>query len=123
MATWTDELKEQVIQMYKDAEPTPETSTEIIKEIADELEQSPNGVRQVLVQAKVYIKKEVVAEKGKTSTSKSGSSEGTKRVSKESQIDALRAAINAIGATVDEEILSKLTGKAATYFTSVLSTK
>jgi transposase-like protein len=123
MATWTDELKEQVIQMYKDAEPTPETSTEIIKEIADELEQSPNGVRQVLVQAKVYIKKEVAPEKGKTSTSKSGSSEGTKRVSKESQIEALRTAIIAIGATVDEEILSKLTGKAATYFTSVLSTK
>jgi hypothetical protein len=105
--------------MYKDGEPTPATSTELIKDIAEEVEQSANGVRQVLVQAGVYVKKEATVEKaGKPSADKP---EGTKRVSKESQLDALKAAIKAKGATVDDEIISKLTGKAAAYFVSVLS--
>lgn len=119
MAVWTEELKEQVKQMYQDAEPTAETSTEIIKDIAEELNQSPNGVRQVLVQAGVYVKKEVVAEKGKT-TGKAAEG-GTKRVSKESQLDLLKEAIKAAGHEVDEDIVSKLTGKAATYFAKVLA--
>lgn len=119
MAVWTPELKEQVKKMYLDAEPTAETSTEIIKDIAEELDQSPNGVRQVLVQANIYVKKEA-PEKGKTTSKESGEG-GTKRVSKESQIDALRKAIEAAGASVDEDIISKLTGKAATYFTTVLT--
>jgi transposase-like protein len=119
LATWTPELKEKVIQMYKDADPTPASSTEVIKEIAEEVEQSANGVRQVLVQANVYVKKETPTETTKkTSTDKT---EGPKRVSKESQLDALKAAITAKGATVDDEIISKLTGKAAAYFVSVLS--
>ena len=62
MATWTEELKERVKQMYLDADPTPETSVEIIKDIAEELDQSPNGVRMVLVQAGVYVKKEYSSE-------------------------------------------------------------
>lgn len=113
---WTDEIKAKVIQAYKDADPTPETSTEIIKDIADQFEQSPNGVRMVLVQAGVYVKKEA-ATAGKTE--KAGG-EGTKRVSKESSIAALKAAIKAKGAQVDDEILDKLTGKAAVYLTSVI---
>lgn len=118
---WTEEQKNKVIQMYKDAEPTPESSTEIIKDIADELEQSANGVRQVLIQAGVYVKKEAGSGSTKTTTKKSADGEGSKRVSKESQLDALREAIKAKGATVDEDILSKMTGKAAAYFTSVLT--
>lgn len=120
MTVWTDELKAKVVSMYEQAEPSPETSTEIVKDIAEEIEQSPNGVRQVLIQAGVYVKKEVSSEKSKP-TKDSG--EGTKRVSKESQVDALRKAIVANGSVVDEDILSKLTGKAATYFTSVLIKK
>ena len=38
MATWTDELKEQVVEMYEKAQPTPENSTEIIKDIAEQIE-------------------------------------------------------------------------------------
>jgi len=117
MATWTDELKEQVVKMYQDADPTPETSTEIIKDIADEIEMSPNGVRMVLVQAQVYVKKEANAG-SKTTAKKEG--DAPKRVSKESSIAELKAAIEAKGATVDEDILSKLTGKAAVYFLSVI---
>ena len=123
MTTWTEELKEKVKSMYLEAEPTAETSIEIIKDIAEENDLSPNGVRQVLIQAGIYIKKDTAAEKTKAKTSSKDSGEGTKRVSKESQLDALRSAITDVGATVDEEIISKLTGKAATYFVSVLSKK
>jgi transposase-like protein len=116
---WTDELKAKVVQMYQDAEPTPESSTEIIKDIAEEIEASPNGVRMVLVQAKVYVKKEASTGTSKTSGSKT-SETGTKRVSKESAIADLKAAIEARGAPIDDDILGKLTGKAAVYLLSVI---
>ena len=115
---WTDELKAKVIEMYEGAEPTPETSTEIIKDIAEEIEMSPNGVRMVLVQAGVYVKKDSSA--GSVKTTKTASGEGTKRVSKEDSIAALKAAIEAKGGPIDDDILGKLTGKAAVYFASVL---
>jgi hypothetical protein len=115
---WTEEMKQTVIDVYVASEPTPETSTEIIKSIAEEHEQSPNGVRMVLVQAGVYVKKEAgTSTDKKTATPKEGA---TKRVSKESSIAALKAAIEAAGKTVDEEILDKLTGKAAVYFASII---
>lgn len=114
---WTPELKESIINAYQEANPTPENSIEIINSIAEEYEQSANGVRMVLIQAGVYVKKEA-ATKSKDSPAKA---EGAKRVSKESSIAALRSAIEARGAKVDDEILEKLTGKAAVYFTSVLS--
>jgi transposase-like protein len=124
MAAWTEETKAQVVEMYEKAEPTPETSTEIIKDIAEEMDASPNGVRMILVQAGVYVKKEAGAPAGaKGGKSSTGSGEGTKRVSKESQIAALKAAIENIGGPVDNEILDKLTGKAAAYFVTVLESK
>lgn len=120
MAAWTEELKQKAIDMYAEGDPTPDNSTELVKEIAEELEQTSNGVRQVLVQAGVYVKKGVT----ETSTpGKDAKADGTKRVSKESQVAALRAEIEKRGAAVDEDVLSKLTGKAATYFVTVLTTK
>ena len=115
---WTDELKAKVIEMYEQAGPTPESSTEIIKDIAEEIEMSPNGVRMVLVQAGVYVKKDSSA--GSAKTAKTSSSEGAKRVSKEDSIAALKAAIEAKGGPIDDDILGKLTGKAAVYFVNVL---
>lgn len=115
---WTEEQKSQAMAAYKAGNPTPENSTELIKEIAEEMDQSPNGVRMVLVQAGVYVKKEAAA-----ASKKEGSAEGTKRVSKESQIAALKAKIEEVGGKVDEEILDKLTGKAAAYFVTVLDAK
>lgn len=112
---WSDEDKKKVIKMYEDANPTPETSTEIIKDIAEELDQSPNGIRMVLVQAGVYVKKESA-----TSTKTSTKTEGSKRVSKETSINALRDLIEEKGGPVDDEILEKLTGKAAVYLASVI---
>lgn len=113
---WTEEDKKKVISMYQEGNPTPENSAELLKEISDSMDQTPNGVRMVLMQAGVYVKK---ADAPKTSASKE-SGEGTKRVSKESQIAALREAIEARNVEVDEEILSKMTGKAAAYFVTVL---
>lgn len=115
-ATWTEELKAEVIAKYEASSPTPETSTEIIKDIAEEIEMSPNGVRMVLVQAGVYVKKEAGATTAKTKAP----GDKPARVSKESSIADLTAAITAKGAPVDEDILAKLTGKAAVYFLSVL---
>lgn len=117
---WTDEDKAKAIAAYKAGEPTPENSTELIKEIAEEMEQSANGVRMVLVQAGVYVKKEATGGTAKTKTS-TGTGDKAPRVSKESQIAELTAAIEARGAEVDADILSKLTGKAAQYFLKVLS--
>lgn len=118
MSTWTDELKAKVIKDYEGAGPTPENSTEIIKDIAEAIEMSPNGVRMVLVQAGVYVKKDPSAATSKT-TKPAG--EGSKRVSKDDSIAALKAAIEEKGAPVDDDILSKLTGKAAVYFLSVVT--
>lgn len=118
---WTDEKKKQVVDAYMEQNPTPETSVEICKQIATDMNESPNAIRMLLVQEKVYVKKaEGTSTKGKTTTPKK---EGDKpaRVSKEDQIAALRAAIENAGKEVDDDILSKLTGKAATYFLSVIT--
>lgn len=118
---WTEEQKVAAIAAYEAGGPTPENSTELIKDIAEELSQSPNGVRMILVQAGVYIKKETTTSASGGTKAKAGG-DAPKRVSKESQIAELRAAIEASGATADDEVLDKLTGKAAAYFTSVLNT-
>ena len=110
---WTDESKEQAVEMYTSADPTPETSMEIVKDIADELDESPNGVRMILTRAGVYVKK--------TPASSSSSSGGTGRVSKADAQEALSAAISDAGQEVDDSIISKLTGKAAVYLTGIIN--
>lgn len=114
---WDDDKKQAVIAAYEAADPTPETSVEIVKEIAEDFSESPNGVRMVLTKAGVYVKKTPAT--GGSSSSKSGST-GT-RVSKAAAIEALSAVISDAGQEVDEEIVSKLTGKAAQYFTEVIT--
>lgn len=121
MSQWTPELKAEVVSKYQAKNPTPENSTELIKEIAEEIEQSPNGVRMILMQAGVYVKKDASASPSK-SGDKKPAGEGTKRVSKDDAIAQLKAVIENRGAAIDEDILSKLTGKAALYFVDVLNT-
>lgn len=115
--SWTDEKKAAVIAAYKKAEPTAENSMDIVKDLADEYEESPNGVRMILSKAGVYVKKAPAS----PSSGESKASTGTARVSKASAIEALTAAIADTGQEADEEILSKLTGKAAQYFTTVIT--
>jgi len=112
---WDDDKKAQAVAMYEEQDPTPETSMEIVKAIAEELEESPNGVRMILTKAGVYVKK-TPATGG--STSAKGTSGG--RVSKQAAQDALVAALTDAGQEVDEDVISKLTGKAAQYFAGVI---
>lgn len=113
---WDDEKKAAVIEAYESANPTPENSMEIVKELAEEYDESPNGVRMVLTKAGVYVKKAAASGSASTKTSSAG---GT-RVSKAAAVEALTAAIQDAGQEADEEILSKLTGKAAQYFTTLI---
>lgn len=116
---WTDEKKQEAIEAYKAGEPTPENSTELIAQIASDMEETVNGVRMILMKAGVYVKKDATA--AGTAAGKTAGTAKTVRVSKDDQIAELRAAIVAKGAEADDEVLSKLTGKAAAYFTKVLS--
>ena len=113
---WDDDKKAQAVSMYEEAEPTPETSMEIVKDIAEELDESPNGVRMILTKAGVYVKKTPAA---KSSGSTTGG--GSSRVSKAAAAEALTAAITDAGQTPDEEIISKLTGKASQYFALIIT--
>ena len=110
---WTDEAKEQAIEMYQDAEPTPETSMEIVKDIAEELGESPNGVRMILTKAGVYVRKTPAAKS-------SGGSTGGGRVSVADAQEKLTSALSDAGIEVDSAIIGKLTGKAAVYLTTVI---
>ena len=112
---WTDEKKEEAIEAYQDAQPTPETSMEILKDIANDLDESPNGVRMILTKAGVYVKKAAATGNG------GGTSSAGTRVSKQAAQDTLIAAITDKGLAVDEDIISKLTGKAAQYFAGLLA--
>jgi len=109
---WTDEQKEQLIADYEAAEPTAETSMEIVEELAGAMDQSPNGARIILSRAGVYVKKSSVA-KAKTG--------GAGRVSKADAQDQLSAAIESVGGELDDSIISKLTGKAALYLAGIIT--
>jgi hypothetical protein len=115
---WTDESKAQAIEMYEKAEPTPENSMDIVAEIAEELGESVNGVRMILSKAGVYIKKEPAKSSGGASkTTKAAST----RVSKEDAQAQLIAALEEAGKPIDNDIISKLTGKAAVYFAGLFA--
>jgi len=112
---WDDDKKAQAISMYEEAEPTPETSMEIVKELAEELDESPNGVRMILTKAGVYVKK------APASGGSSNGGTGNKRVSKADCQAELTAAITDAGQEADEDIISKLSGKAAKYLADVVN--
>ena len=113
---WTDEAKAQAVEMYTAEDPTPENSMEIVKEIAAELGESPNGVRMILTKAGVYVKKTPAAR-----SSSSGGGGGGGRVSVADAQQAVKDAISDAGMEADDAIISKLTGKAANYFAEVIN--
>ena len=110
---WTDESKAEAVELYTSEEPTPETSMEIVKTIADTLGESPNGVRMILTKAGVYVKKAPA-----TSSAKSN---GGGRVSKADSQQTLKDALSDAGQDIDGDIIDKLTGKAAVYFAGVIN--
>ena len=112
---WTDESKAEAVEMYVEQEPTPETSMEVVKDIAEHLGESPNGVRMILTKAGVYVKKSPATGAAKSSGG------GSARVSKADAAEALTAALTDAGQEIDADIIDKLTGKASVYFTGVLN--
>ena len=114
---WDDDSKQQAIDMYTAEEPTPENSMEIVKAIAEEMGQSPNGVRMILTKAGVYVKKAPAA----GGSAKTSSPTGGTRISKAAAQEALTAALTDAGVEIDEDIVTKLTGKAAQYFADALN--
>jgi len=110
---WTDESKAEAVELYTTEDPTPETSMEIVKTIADTLGESPNGVRMILTKAGVYVKKAPA-----TSSAKSN---GGGRVSKADAQQTLKDALSDAGQEIDGDIIDKLTGKAAVYIAGVIN--
>jgi len=119
---WTDEKKNQACDLYEAANPNPDNTIEIINNIAEELEESPNGVRMILNKAGIYIKKTPAATPSKGATGDKPASKP--RIGKEDAINKLAAKIeDVMGVEADREIIGKLTGKAANYFNELLSIK
>ena len=111
---WTDESKAEAVELYTSEDPTPETSMEIVKTIADTLGESPNGVRMILTKAGVYVKKA-------PATSSAKSNGGGSRVSKADAQQTLKDALSDAGQEIDGDIIDKLTGKAAVYIAGVIN--
>ena len=111
---WTDEAKAQAVEMYTAEEPTPENSMEVVKMIAEELGESPNGVRMILTKAGVYVKKTPAVKSSSGGT-------GGGRVNVAAAQDELTKAISDMGEEADGAIISKLTGKAAMYFANLIN--
>tara|TARA_B100000809_G_C14673330_1_gene364070 strand:+ start:31 stop:426 length:396 start_codon:yes stop_codon:yes gene_type:complete len=111
---WEEAKKQQAIEKYTSEEPTPENSMEIVKDISTELGESPNGVRNILVRAGVYVKKT-------PATRSSSSKTNGGRVSVADAQATLASAIRDTGEEPDETIISKLTGKAANYFAAIIN--
>ena len=114
MAEYTDEMRAEIVAKYLAANPTPETSTEIVKGIAEEFEVTPNGIRAIIVKAGKYVKKADAP--AKATGDKPASGKGSKTVA----MAELKTVIEANSLNYDAEIVSKLTGKAAVYFTEIL---
>lgn len=115
---WTDEKKQEAIDMYLEHDPTPDNSIEIVEKVAEELEETVNGVRMILIKAEVYVKKAKAASTSKEGESKKG---GSTRVSKADAQAALESAITDAGQEANMEVIEKLTGKACVYLTSVIT--
>ena len=110
---WDEDKKQQAIDMYTAEEATPETSMEIVKDIAEELGESPNGVRMILTRAGVYVRKNPVS--GSTGSTGGG------RVSKAECHQMLSDAVSNLGGSLDMSIIDKISGKAAKHIAEEIS--
>ena len=118
MAESPDEaLKASIKEAYLAGDPTPENTVEIVQQVADDFERSVNSVRMILMGMKddegnsVYIKKEPP----KTEAKKGGT-----RVNKADALDSLTKILESNDLEADEDIIKRMTGKAAMYFTDVI---
>lgn len=122
---WDDKKRSEVIAAYVETmekeydtdEARAAATTEVAAELAEIHGESTNGVITILNRAKVYIKKSAV-KKPKAAAAAGG---GGARVNKAEALKTLTDLITTINADgVDDEIIGKLTGKAALYFSGIL---
>lgn len=126
---WTDQKRAEVIaeytqimtEQFTDDTERAANSIEVVKQLATKHGESANGVRMILQKAEVYIKKEATTSTRAVKTGETGEA-GAKRINKVEAIQDLKNAISAIDPQLlDDDILDKLTGKAAAYFASLLT--
>ena len=119
VAVWTPELKAEAISQYVERineflpEDRPAHTLEVIAELATEYGFTKNSMRGVIQQSEHYVK----AAKKVAATSEKPAS---KRPNKAQAMAELKAAIVDGGAEVNEELIEKLTGIEAVYFTQVI---
>lgn len=120
VAVWTPELKAEAIAQYAEriAEYLPEDrpchTLEVVAELAKEYGFTNNSMRGVIQQSEHYVKA------AKKETAASSDKPASKRPNKAQALADLKAAIADSGAEVNEEMIDKLTGVEAVYFTSVI---
>ena len=118
-AVWTPELKAEAISQYVERineflpEDRPAHTLEVIAELAAEYNFTKNSMRGVIQQSEHYVK----AAKKVAATSEKPTS---KRPNKAQSMAELKAAIADGGAEVNDELIEKLTGIEAVYFTQVI---
>ena len=119
---WTEEKRKLVCSQYTETmnteydsdESRAAATTEVCAELAEIHGESVNGVVTILSRAKVYFKKSAV-------TKKKPAAGTTTRVNKAEAIATLTSLIKDVDPdNVDEDLISKLTGKAAMYLSGVL---
>lgn len=119
VAVWTPELKAEAISQYVERineylpEDQPAHTLEVIAELAASYGFTKNSMRGVIQQSEHYVK----AAKKVTATSEKPAS---KRPNKAQALAELKAAIVDGGAEVNDELIEKLTGIEAVYFTQVI---
>lgn len=128
--TWNDELRQEAIEMYLERivefeqEDRATNSTEVCKNIADELGFSVNSVRAILQRATDSDGNPVYVKATKAPKVKAESA-GGKKLSKADAQAELVSALQDGGAEVDEDLLAvieKLTGKAAQALSGAIRT-
>ena len=120
---WTDEQREEAKELYEKEKPTPENTTEIVKQVAEAMGQTPNGVRMILNKQKVYIK--AVGAKTPSKANGGGTDNKPKRVSKADSADALIKALEAEAVELSDDDLAtigRMTGKATIMIESWIAT-
>lgn len=122
--SWTDESKAEVVEAYvaaieaagDDAEAVQAASEGMLVSLAEQYNKTPAGVRVILSRENVYVKKTPKAKASATAA------EGkAPRVNKAEALAELTDLITGIDTElVDEAIISKFTGKAALWLTTVI---
>lgn len=107
-----DEQRDELVSAYLDNLPTPETNAEIITQLGEDFNMSPNKVKVILTQEGVFVKKEI--------SDITASSSKAKRVSKSAVVQELKEILEQQEKPIDEELIGKMTGKAIAYIITLL---